>query len=108
MIVARLTSRATALRILNVRPVESEPVDRKWPQRKTGNPLVREQSMTKPVRNVTKEYRLGEAAAKLDVVPAQPIDVGAYQMSAYAAGYARALMDVADGKVKPPKPDWRD
>lgn len=64
--------------------------------------------MSNQTRIVTKEYDLGYAAAEVHVAPSTPIDLTAQHKSAFAAGYARALMDVADGKVKPPKPDWRN
>jgi hypothetical protein len=65
--------------------------------------------MGRPVnktRNVTKEYDLGRAAAERDVLDGEVVDLPAIKKSAYTHGYARALMDVADGKVKAPKPVW--
>ncbi len=62
----------------------------------------------KRTRNVTKEYALGEKAAAIHLAPAEPINISAIQHSAFKAGYARALMDVADGKVKPPTPAWSE
>jgi len=50
--------------------------------------------MSKPVRIVGAEYELGRKAAQRDVIPAQPVDLGKYQLSAYEAGYARALPPV--------------
>lgn len=62
--------------------------------------------MDKKVRNVTAEHKLAEAAAQRDVLDTMIVDLPAIKRAAYAHGYAKALMDVADGAVKPPKPKW--
>lgn len=62
----------------------------------------------KKTRRVDREYDLGRKAAERDVADTVILDLPAIKKSAYAAGYARALMDVADRKVKVPNPDWRD
>lgn len=60
----------------------------------------------KKYRTVTKEYELANVAALRDVLDIDIVDLPAIKKAAYAHGYARALMDVADGLVKPPKPVW--
>lgn len=61
----------------------------------------------KQTRRVDLEYELGRKAAERDLLDTEIVDLPAIKKAAYTHGYARALMDVADGKVKAPKADWR-
>lgn len=62
--------------------------------------------MSKPTRRVDAEYRLGAKAAEQNVLDTEIVDLPRIKRTAYMHGYAQALMDVADGKVNPPKPNW--
>lgn len=61
----------------------------------------------KKVRHVDNEYVLARKAAR-SFKAMTPPDIESWQIAAYEHGYAQALMDVADGLAKAPKPDWRD
>lgn len=61
----------------------------------------------KKVRHIDEEAALGEKAAREHVLDKAILDLPAMKRTMFAHGYTQALLDVADGKVTPPTPDWR-